>query len=140
MMSSNVLIADALTQMTRHALGKSARIHEYERVLCSLMSWASRSYTSSHTSPDITACRGDSGTSIARSSLRVCPRINNCAVWLTIRIDSAEPTRKRATSSIGRCVADKPMRISLEFRIRSFGLRISYLWLRLTDQLFKALN
>ena len=37
----------------------------------------------------------------------------------------AVPTRKRATSSMGRCVADKPMRTSFEFRVSSFEFRLA---------------
>ena len=76
------------------------------------MSSVSRPYTDSHASFDITADNGTGGTSIARSRVRPWP----ISTMVQSGVPSAKmphvPTRNLPTSSMGFCVADRPMRVS----------------------------
>jgi len=109
------------------------RVFENTNVVwCSSMSLASWSYTVAQTSPDITASSGADGITRLMSRSRTCPELT---IWVVVPgrgsrgssgnsslCGSCEPreplpgtaipspTRKRATSSMGFCVADKPMR------------------------------
>ena len=73
-------------------------------VRCCEISSTMRLLTSSHTSADITASSGDDGISSARSSVRMWPASTIVGCGCPV------PTRNCAISSIGRCVADSPIR------------------------------
>ena len=66
-----------------------------------------RSYTCSHTSVAITEPSGTFGSSSARSRSRVWPV---STIVQSRGASAGPPTRKRATASIGFCVADSPIR------------------------------
>ena len=95
------------TRSARARAARSARRRVFTKisvVLCLPIKSASRPYNSCHTSPAITASRGESVSSRA---------ISICLVWPRSRMlqwTSRLPTRNRAISSMGLCVADKPMR------------------------------
>lgn len=76
-------------------------------VRCAAASPAMRSYTCSHTSVAITGSSGTFGSSSARSRSRVWPV---STIAQSRGASAGPPTRKRATASIGFCVADSPMR------------------------------
>src|SRR5207247_1250932 len=76
-------------------------------VRCSPIRSDRRLYTWSQTSADITDSSGESGTSNARSRARRWPESTITGAAPSPR---PAPTRKRATSSIGFCVAERPMR------------------------------
>ena len=78
-------------------------------VRCASMRARSRPYTSAQTSPDITASSGDSGSSSARSRSLVWPVSTMVQVP---GVPSSQPVRKWATVSMGRWVADSPMRVT----------------------------
>ena len=78
-------------------------------VRCASMRVRSRRYTSAHTSPDITASSGDSGSSSARSRSLVWPVSTMVQVP---GVPSSQPVRKWAMVSMGRWVADRPMRVT----------------------------
>ena len=79
---------------------------------CSPTRFAMRSYTCSQSSPDITAPSGAAGTSSARSRSRLWPLSITAQAGRADASRRPAPTKKRATSSRGRCVADKPTRVN----------------------------
>jgi len=72
-------------------------------VRCWPINSARRSYTSPHASLLITGCSGTFVSSIARSRARWCPA--------SMMVQAPSAVRKRATSSMGFCVADNPIRV-----------------------------
>ena len=122
----HVCLTEPLGQVARDALHHAARVREHQRGVVLVDELASWSYTVAHTSPDITASSGAAGITMLMSRSRTCPRVDDGGVGAGI-VEFAEdqqvaclsrthgarhrlPTRKRATSSMGFCVADRPMR------------------------------
>ena len=81
-------------------------------VRCSLTSCARRSYSWIQTSPDITASSGAAGISSCRSRSRAWPESTMVQSAVPSALRFFVPTRKRATSSMGFCVAERPTRVS----------------------------
>ena len=108
MVRGDVLLAEALGEVARHALGEPAGVDEHERGAVRADELGDAVV---HLVPDcsfdITASSGERGSSSARSSSRAWP----VSTIAQPRRVAPAPTRKRAISSIGFCVADRPMRV-----------------------------
>ena len=111
-MRGDRVLAEALAQVAREPLGQPPRVHEDQRRAV-LRDRARRAGRSTPPRPRATSpLRAASPASRApRSSARRWPS-STIAQSRRGRRRLAVPTRKRATSSIGFCVADRPMRRS----------------------------
>ena len=123
-MRGDGVLAEPLGQVPRHALGHLARVDEHQRrpMLARSARPGDRSTppTPRATSPPRAAMPA------ARSRDRVARRWPSSTIAQSARPSASTlgvPTRKRATSSIGRCVADRPIRCTGCSRSRARAAR-----------------
>ena len=100
------VLAEPLAQMPRHALGQPPRVDEHER----------RPVLADEGGEPVVVLLPDlvrhHGFERRTSAARAADRSRAGVLRRRSRSRRARPTRKRATSSMGRCVADRPMRTS----------------------------
>ena len=110
MMRGDLVFAQPVGQLPRQTLGHLARVHEHEgrAVLANQCREAVvifRPHVMRHHRFEWRRRQLDREIDVATMAL-----INHRAIGNIVREPRAVPTRKRATASTGRCVADKPMR------------------------------
>ena len=107
-MRRHLLLAEPLGELARRPLGQPARVDEDQRRAVRLDQLGQAVVDLSQTSPDITASSGEVGNFEREIARATVAGVDDRAADRSLA--PAAPTRNRATSSIGFCVADRPMR------------------------------